>query len=83
MVLFNILLVGLVILKQWKPNDMKLVDPKECKCDCWDGLYRGPRIPRNFLSLDVTNTSDYKLNVVWFIGNWGYTGKKLYIRYMS
>ena len=39
------------------------------------------RESQNFLSLDIENSSKYKLNVVWFIGDWGYNGEKLYIRY--
>ena len=48
-----------VILKQWSPGRIELVDPRECKCDCWDGLYRGQRLPRNFLSFRGS-LSDYK-----------------------
>ena len=55
----TIYLSFLVILKQWNPNNLQLVDPRECKCDCWDGAYRGPNIRRDFLSLDH-KTSEYK-----------------------
>ena len=48
-----------VILKQWNPGRIELVDPRECTCDYWDGLYRGQRLPRNFLSFRGS-LSDYK-----------------------